>query len=126
MKINIDLSEEESTRLSNYLHARWGAKSHGKKTKLLHDALIEYLDAREKSTAPPACEKKPEKRKVPQEALAPVGNRRPDPRRLEVTNPDLAAKILEMAGRDVPIRTIAKELHLGRKQIASVIARAKE
>lgn len=122
MKINIDLSEEESTRLSNYLHARWGPKSHGKKTKLLHDALIEYLDAREIATPPATIEKKPEKRKVPPD----VGNRRPDPRRLEATNPDLAAKILEMAARDVPIRTIAKELHLGRKQIASVIARAKE
>lgn len=43
MKHCIELSSDEDVQLSDYIHARYGARSHGKVSVVLREALREYL-----------------------------------------------------------------------------------
>jgi len=119
MKLCIELSELESEQLSDFIHVRWGARAHGKKTEVLREALLEYLNAHEKPTPPATCEKKSEKRKIPP-------NRQP----LEVRDPDLAQKIVAYYGAGKRSgghsrSETAKEFGLGEGQIDKIIRRAR-
>lgn len=101
MKICFELTDRENERLSEYIHERWGARSHGKKSEVVRTALIEYLSAHEKPTATPTREKKSEKRKPP------VSREGEKKRPRIADSPELIATIDQMLQEGKTIQEIA-------------------
>lgn len=98
MKHCIDLSDDEDARLSDYIHARYGARWHGKVSAVLREAISEYLSNRSIAKAPPISEKNPKKEKSALEGPEPRGSNRSGPLPLEVRDPVKAKEILDYYG----------------------------
>lgn len=101
MKHCIELSSDEDAQLSDYIHARYGARSHGKVSVVLREALREYLSNHaivqsilQKSTAAARIDK-PEKETFAAEGPEPRGSNRAGPLPLEVRDPAKAKEILD-------------------------------
>ncbi len=114
MKLCIEITDSENERLSEYIHTRYGARVHGRKTAILREALIEYLDR--KSMAPPKPEKKSEKR-VPEEKKSEKRKLRASIRK----DPVAMAKLKQMHESGVGPFDIADALGYNRKTISGVI-----
>ena len=113
MKLCIEITDSENERLSEYIHARYGARVHGRKTAILREALIEYLDR--KSMPPAMPEKKPEKKK------APVSREGESKRPRIRDDPMLVKKIDAMIADGKTIAEIAREIGYSWSTVKSYI-----
>jgi len=120
MKLCIEITDSENERLSEYIHARYGARVHGRKTAILRDALIEYLDR--KSMPPATCEKKSEKRGIG--APIPVSREGETKRPRIRDDPMLVKKIDAMIAEGKTIAEIAREIGYSWSTVKSYLQHA--
>lgn len=120
MKLCIEITDSENERLSEYIHTRYGARVHGRKTAILREALIEYLDR--KSMPPAMPEKKSEKRRVG--APTPVSREGESKRPRIRDDPMLVKKIDAMIADGKTIAEIAREIGYSWSTVKSYLQHA--